>query len=705
MQENHRRTRNLDQDTYAVAEQWRPDNRPKLIRDDITSVRWLADGSGITYEVTTSGEPAFVHVNFATMSKRLIDPDESGNMSFLMPPARISAQSPDGRYSLGITGFDLSLQDLQTGKQTQLTTDGTAECSYGSPGRPEQTGNFGSRVVAIWSPDSRYVLTQRMNYAGVRSTPITESAPADGGLPRQHLIYTPFPGDTHVPMAELLIVDTRTASVLPAGIPPLPCTHSTPLMRGDVWWDADSTAINVLQSSRPWQSLTLRRIDPVTGISRDLVTETSERRLRPAQMFHQQPNVRLLYDETGQPEEIIWFSERDGWGHLYLYDATNGTCLRQITRGEYVVQEILRVNQETREVWVNVSGLIPEDPYRYTLCHLDLTTGDLKRLFDDDRDHRQMGMLPDACQQPYILDVSSTVSTPPVYTLRDWSGNVVLELERTDISPLLAMGWREPERFQTTAADGKTPIFGTLHYPRDFDPERRYPVLDHLYPGPQTFRAMPYFTADEVEPMTALGLVGVTIDGRGTPGRSRAFNDASWNNLGAGSGLEDHVAAIRELAATRPWMDLGRVGVFGHSAGGYAATLAMEHFPDFFSVGIAASGRHDGRMVMAMILEAYDSPDDPESWARASAIESAGNITGKFLLVHGEMDKAVMIHHTYRVIERMIAANRDYDLLFVPGDDHIFSKHAEYVERRQWDYLMRHLIGVEPPTGHMPGQI
>ncbi|HWV22969.1 MAG TPA: prolyl oligopeptidase family serine peptidase [Thermomicrobiales bacterium] len=706
MSENHihHRERRLNRRVYERAEQWKPGNRANLVRNMVTSVRWLADGSGLVYTATADDGTRDVRVDFTNMSRQTISPDEASALSYRTPPCHLSAQSPDGKHTLGLTGFDLQLTDHDTGETTRLTFDGTEERSYGTPGRPEQTGNHEIPIIAIWSPDSRYVLTQRMDYRGVRATPITESAPPDGGLPRVHQMYTPFPGDEHIPLAELMIVDANQASIVPANIPPLPCTHSTPLMRQDIWWEADSSAINLIQSSRTWQSLTLRRIEPATGASRDLVTETSDRRLRPAQMFHQKPNVRLLRDADGNPSEVIWFSERDGWGHLYLYDAATGECIRQLTRGDYVVQEILRVDQQSRIAWINISGLIEADPYRYTTCRLDLDTGKLDRLVEDSLDHRQIGLLPDAYEQPLYVDVASTVSEPPVSTLRDWDGQVVLELERADVTPFQATGWRPPERFQVAGSDGTTPIYGTIFFPPDFDPNESYPVLDHLYPGPQRYRSLPFFAEDEIEPMTAIGLVGVTVDGRGTPGRSRHFNDASWRNLGAGSGLADHVAAIRELAKTRPWMDLTRVGVFGHSAGGYAATLAMEQFPDFFTVGIASAGRHEGRMVMAMILEAYDSPDDAESWARASAVTPAGDITGKLLLVHGEMDKAVSIHHTYRVIERLIAANRDYDLLWVPGADHTLSNHEAYVERRQWDYLARNLVGAEPPPGYEIGQ-
>ena len=418
---------------------------------------------------------------------------------------------------------------------------------------------------------------------------------------------------------------------------------------------------------------------------------------RDSLVANQAPNVRVLTSADGVAAEVVWFSERDGWGHLYLHDAVTGKMIRQITAGPCVVQEIVHIDPDARTLLVSVSGLIADDPYRRTYCRVNLDSGGLERVTDDALNHRPL--VPDPAIQPGFIDFASTVDTPPVATVRDWSGQVIMELERAGGSSLIAIGWQAPQRFAATGADGETVIHGTLFLPPDFDPEQRYPVLDHLYPGPQDHRAMPYFGPDEIEPMVALGLVGVTIDGKGTPGRGREFNDASWRNIGGGSGLDDHVAVIRELARTRPWMDLDRVAVYGHSAGGFAATRAMELFPDVFQFGIAAAGRHDGRLVMAMIMEAYDDPADLESWARASAIEPAGDITGKLLLVQGELDHAVSIHHTYRLIDRLIAANRDFDLLVVPGDDHVFSRHGRYVERRQWDWYVRHLLHLEPPAG------
>ncbi len=688
----------LDATVYERAGKLRLGHRARLLQHTVEDVAWLTDRPGFVYQTRQSGGLKQMLVDPTARTRIEIPASDLEALPRRPASERFRSTSPNGELSLERRGYDLWLVRNDNQLATRLTNDGTTEHAYGTMRDPDPNQDAQRPAVAFWSPDNRYVVTQRMDYRQVRTVTLVESAPVGGGLPREHRIYDAYPGDAGIPTVEVLIVDATSGKVLPVQLPPLPSTHSSPLLRSDLWWDPAGTSIYLVSSSRDWLQLTLYRIDPATGAARALVTETGNRRIRPSQLFHQRPNIRVLTDTEGEPGQVIWFSERDGWGHIYLYDAHSGECLRQITRGECIVQEILRVDQPGRTVWISVSGLNEEDPYRRTACRVHLDTGEMERLFEDPLDHRQM-VPPGNAAHHWFFDIASTVAIPPVATLRDWNGAVLLELEAADATDLETLGWRPPERFHATGADGETPIYGTIYFPLDFDPARSYPVLDHLYPGPQIHRAQPHWEDDEVEPFAALGLIGLVIDGRGTPGRGRVFHDASWENIGGGSGLDDHVAAIRELALTRPWLDIDRVGVFGHSAGGLAALRAMELFPEFYGVGVAASGRYDGRMVMAMILEAYDHPTDSEAWARSSAVEQAGDITGKLLFVHGELDSAVIIQHTFRAIDRMIAANRDFDLLVVPGDDHVFSRHAGYVDRRQWDYYVRHLMGMEPPKG------
>lgn len=686
---------------YERAAQVRPQRRAALIDHAVSpaAIVWLADGR-CAYTTTHAGTPLHVLVDPAAGTRTDIDAQTFAALERWQPPVTRRATAPNGAFELVPRDHDLWLRHIATGAETRLTHDGEPEAVYGVDAQAG-TGNTNSSdarpVIVRWSPDGRYALTQRTLVHGVKRTLLIDSAPADGGEPRLERYIQAFPGDAHVPLGELLIVDTATQRLYPADIPPLVQTHSPPLVRHDVWWDDASATIYVLHSSRDWLTLTLYAIDPASGAARELLREEDTTRVRPSQQFHQLPNVRILTDASGAASEIVWYSLRDGWGHLYLYQAATGELIRQLTIGECGVEEILHVDPATRRLWCAVSGLVAADPYRRTICVIDLDAGGLAPLNDDGLDHRTL--VPPAAAEVGYLDWASTVDTPPLLTYRSWRGDLLLTLEQADLSRLEATGWQRPQRVSALAADGVTPIYGTLFLPPDFDPTQRYPVVDQVYPGPQVHRAEPFFQPDDAEPLAALGLIGVTLDGRGTPGRSRAFHNASWRNVGAAGGIEDHVAALRELAQTRPWLDISRVGVVGHSAGGFAVTRAMALFPEFFTVGVAQSGRHEGRLVMAMILEAYDGPPDVAAYARASAVESAGDITGRLLLIHGEMDRGVPLAHALRVVDRMLTAGRDVDLVVLPGDDHVYSKHLHYVERRTWDHLVRHLLQQEPPAG------
>jgi dipeptidyl aminopeptidase/acylaminoacyl peptidase len=362
------------------------------------------------------------------------------------------------------------------------------------------------------------------------------------------------------------------------------------------------------------------------------------------------------------------------------------------------VRQFLHVDEAERTVYFTAAGLVEADPYRRTVCRAGLDGTGFARLTDDELDH--VVTLPG--HRGYFVDSASTVDTAPVTTVRDWTGRVLVELERADITRLEATGWTPPERFRVKAADGVTDVYGVLYRPHGFDPARRYPVVDSLYPGPQVGRVEPGFDPGgmglDAEPLAALGFVVVALDGRGTPGRGKAFHDASYGRLGDAGGLADHVAALRQLAADRPWMDLDRVGAFGHSGGGFAAARAMLDFPEVYRAGVALAGSHDARCFNAGFVESYDGADDPDAGARTSNVDLAARLAGPLLLVHGELDDQVHPDHTLRLADRLIAADKDFELLIVPGAEHTFIDCLAYVRKRCWDFLVRELMGTPPPA-------
>ncbi|MBB5873713.1 dipeptidyl aminopeptidase/acylaminoacyl peptidase [Allocatelliglobosispora scoriae] len=619
--------------------------------------------------------------------------------AFTPPGSPLAVPSPDGKAAVSQRGYDLWAHSPSDGRDRALTTDGAADYRYGSS--PECLGNgallrkFGLPHLppaVAWSPDSTRVLTHRTDERGVRQTHLVESRPADGGAPVTHTQRYAYAGDETMPLAELVVLDVADGTVVRAQSEPLLMPMLSPVMGGWAWWAPDSRVVYYLSQPRDRRTLTLHRLDAVTGEVATVLSESGATRVEPNQWTYEPPIVRVLAGE------VLWYSQRDGWGHLYRYDLHTGALLGQVTAGPWAVRQILHVDEAERVVYFLAAGLVETDPYRRTVCRIGLDGTGFAAVTDDDLDHT----VTIAESSAYFVDSASTVDTPPTATVRDWSGRVLVELERADIGKLAATGWTPPERFRVTAADGVTDIYGVLYRPRGFDPGQRYPVVDSLYPGPQANRVAPGFDPGgmglDAEPLAALGFVVVAVDGRGTPGRSKAFHDASYGHLADAGGLADHVAALRQLARTRPWMDLDRVGAFGHSGGGYATVRAMLEFPEVYRVGVALSGSHDARHFSLDFVEAYDGADDPQAWARSSNVEIAHRLAGRLLLIHGEMDDRVHPDHTLRLADRLIAADKDFELLIVPGAEHVFIDCLAYVRKRGWDFLVRELMSVAPPA-------
>jgi dipeptidyl-peptidase 4 len=475
----------------------------------------------------------------------------------------LEVPSPDKKVAVSQRGHDLWARSLSDGREWALTTDGEPDYQYGSG--PDCTSDgtllrkFGLQHLppaVAWSPDSTKVLTHRTDERGVRQTHLVEAGPADGGAPVLRTQRYAYPGDERVPHAELVVLNVQVGTVVRAQAEPLLMPQFSPIMMKWAWWADDGSAVYYLSQPRDVRTLTLHRLDPATGEVTTVLSETGATRVEPNQWMTEPPIVRVLADE------VLWYSQRDGW---YRYDLRTGALLGQVTSGQWAVRQILHVDDVERVVYFTASGLVDADPYRRTVCRVGLDGSDFAKITDDDLDH--IVTMPDTME--YFIDSASTVDTAPVSRVRDWAGRVLVELERADISKLAATGWTPPERFRVKAADAVTDIYGVLYRPGGFEPGQRYPVVDSVYPGPNVTRVDPCFDPDgmglDAEPIAALGFVVVAIDGRGTPGRSKAFHDASYGHLADAGCLADHVAALRQLAQTRAWMDLDRVGAFGHS--------------------------------------------------------------------------------------------------------------------------------------------
>ncbi|GII93812.1 S9 family peptidase [Sinosporangium siamense] len=551
--------------------------------------------------------------------------------------------------------------------------------------------------LVVWSPDGERLATVLRDQRHVPVLPLTQAIPPDGGpRPILHTLHYEMPGDP-LPTVRIIVFHAETGKRIDVDLPPLEFTYGDPVSAGNLWWSEDGGTLWLLHPSRGHRSLTLYRIDPGTGAARVIVEESGGTIVQPG------PSIVLpRVTRTTADGEVLWFSERDGWGRLYSYDARTGDLKAAVTESPGIVTGIAHV--EDRTAYVSICGREPGNPYHRYLYAADLDGGG-QRLLTPERGDHHVVFSPDG---KWFVDTYGSAGTAPVTLLRDASGAVVAELETADLSRLLATGWRAPEEVSGLAADGETEVWGLLYTPSTFDPEAKYPVVDSVYPGPQIIRQIRVpgdggldgpFLIDELGHANAvaeLGFAVLVMDGRGTPFRSRAFADVSYGRLETAGSLEDHVALLKQLAADRPWLDLERAGIYGHSGGGFATATAMMRHPGFYKVGVASAGNHDQRSYYAVWGETYHGAAD---YAEQAVAAHAERLAGKLFLVTGEMDDNVHPGMTYRLVRALIDAGKDFDLLVVPGAAHSYLEAEPYVLRRQWDFLVRHLLGAEPPAG------
>ena len=427
-------------------------------------------------------------------------------------------------------------------------------------------------------------------------------------------------------------------------------------------------------------------VDATTGEQRVLIREQSDTYVDPGETFYR------FADGIGK---VLWSSERDGWNHLYVYGRKTGQLENQVTRGTWVVREIDHVDEKDRRVYFMANGREKdEDPYQTHLYSIGLDGKDLRSLSPENANH-SVSMSPEG---RFFVDSYSRPDLPGESVLRRaQDGSEVRILETSDASDLVKTGWKPAEPFQGKAADGSADIYGLIWRPSNFDPSKKYPIIEQVYTGPQGFFVPKNFAGPfRLQSMAELGFIVVMVDGRGTTGRSRAFHQFSYRNLGGA--FADHVALIKQMAERYPYMDLSRVGIYGTSAGGYGAAHAMLTFPDFYKVGVTISGDHDARLDKAWWNELYQGYPLQDDYAAQSNITLADRLKGRLLIEHGDIDDNVHPVETMRFVDALMRANKSFDMLFVPNMFHGESgEHAHYLVRRRWDYFVQYLLGVTPP--------
>jgi dipeptidyl aminopeptidase/acylaminoacyl peptidase len=615
-----------------------------------------------------------------------------------------SSVSPDGRWAVYIKDYNLWAKDLTSGQDHQITTDGVKEYGYA-------TDNAGwvhsDRAIVTWSPDSKQIATYQQDERGTGDMFLVA---AQAGHPRLEAWKYPLPGDSLIFRISRVIINQGPdgqVRVVRLQMPPDAhrSTVSDHVACGgelcDVEWYPDGSHLAFISSSRDHKSAWFRVADAQTGAVRTLFEERMPTQVGDASLRQN------LWRVLPKSNELIWWSQRDNWLHLYLYDLTTGQLKNRITNNEGNVDDIVYVDEKARTIYYMGSGAEEpgKDPYLQKLYKVSFDGRNQSLLTPEEANHT-VSASPDG---RYFVDSYSTADTPPVTVLRDATGKVVQTLERADISRLLAAGWHPPTRFHVKARDGKTDIYGLMFTPSNLDSTKKYPIVNYIYPGPQSgsvgTRSFSPARGDN-QALADLGFVVVAIDGMGTPGRSKSFEDFYYGHMGDNT-LPDQVAGMKELAQRYRFIDIDRAGIWGHSGGGFASADAMFRYPDFFKVGWSESGNHDQRVYEDDWGERYEGllvrTGATDNYAEEANETYAKNLKGHLMLVHGLMDDNVPPYNTTLVVDALIKAGKDFDLLLIPYAHHGYGIDNNYAMRRRWDYFVRYLMGAEPPKEYQIG--
>ncbi|HET7622992.1 MAG TPA: DPP IV N-terminal domain-containing protein [Gemmatimonadaceae bacterium] len=576
-------------------------------------------------------------------------------------------RSPDGKWEATIRNYNVFVTRVGEDEGTMLSTDGSEGDAYDA-------------ASIAWSPDSRHIAAYRVRPGYQREVHYVESSPEDQLQPKYSTLLYSKPGDV-LDVERPVVFDVAARKQIAVDSTLFPNAYSMTALV----WRKDGRSFTFEYNQRGHQAYRVIEVDAATGKARAVINEESP-------TFFEYSAKLYRYD-IADGKEIVWMSERDGWNHLYLYDGATGKVKNQITKGNWLVRGVDWVDTTKRQLWFHASGMYPgKDPYFVHYYRINFDGSGLTTFTDADAMH-EVAYSPD---HEYYVDLYSRVDLPPVMELRRTSDrSKVMDLERADASRLLATGWRPPEVFTAKGRDGKTDIWGVIIRPTNFDPNKKYPVIENIYAGPQgSFVPKTFGVQAGMQAQAELGFIVVQIDGMGTSNRSKAFHDVAWKNL-ADAGFPDRILWHKAVAAKYPYYDISRVGIYGTSAGGQNSMGALLFHPEFYDVAVSAAGCHDNRMDKIWWNEQWMGWPIGPQYAASSNIENAYRLQGKVLLVVGEMDKNVDPSSTMQLVNALIKADKQFDLLVVPGMGH--GSGGAYGEVKRFDFFVHHLLGVEPP--------
>ena len=601
--------------------------------------------------------------------------------------------APNGKQAVFIREHNLWLRNLSDNSEKQLTNDGIENFGYA-------TNNAGwvrgQKPVVKWSPDSKKLTTFKHDGRNVGEMGIVSTAV---GHPTIDVWKYPLPGDKNIFKIHRVVIDIEQANVVKLDMPAddhrSTITDHVAARDGsllDIDWSSDSSHFAFISSTRDHKTATLKIADATTGKVRTIFTET-------ATSFFESGVSAISWKYLDKSNEFIWFSQRTNWGHLYLVDAETGKIKNQITQGNWTVLALLNIDQETGKLIFSGAGKEGGDPYFHYLYSINKDGSDLTLLTPEKKHHR----ITLSKNADYFLDRVSTPNEAETSFIRSTHSKSGFIVEQMNINKLTDTGWQAPTPFIVKDRNSEQNIYGLMYKPSDFDANKSYPVVNYLYPGPQvgSIRGRHFRSArGDNQAIAELGFIVIEIDALGTPGRSKSFHEFYYQNMGD-SGIPDQVAAIKQLAKKYSWIDSTRVGIWGHSGGGFASTRALLTYPDFYSVAVSQAGNHDnrnyadewGEKYHGVLVKNEDGTTNYDSQANQLIVD---NLKGKLLIAHGTTDTNVPPYNTLIVVEALIAANKDFDMLMLPNRGHGFAR-EHYMMRKRWDYFVQHLMGITPP--------
>ncbi|SFG15184.1 Dipeptidyl aminopeptidase/acylaminoacyl peptidase [Salegentibacter agarivorans] len=576
--------------------------------------------------------------------------------------------SSNGQYKAFIKNFNLFLVDKNSGEEEQLSFDGSKGFYY-SPN-------------IIWSPDSKKILAYKVKPRQEHKIYFVESSPEEQLQPKLQSRDYLKPGDElDFKSPQLFHVSEKKHIPIPSDL------FASQYNLFNYKWFDDSSAFTFEYNQRGHQVYRILKVNAETGKVEVIIDETSP-------TFIDYSGKRYRYDVEGE-NEIIWASERDGYNHLYLYDAVTGKIKNQVTSGDWPVRKVLEIDDDKRQIYFTASGFDnDQDPYLIHYFRIDFDGRNLTRITSENGNHK-VTFSPD---HKYYVDQYSRVDLPPVTVLKQTGKKKpIMELQMADISALEKNNWKMPEVFTAKGRDGTTDIWGVIVRPTNFDPNKTYPIIEYIYAGPHSSFVPKEFHSQysTLQPLAELGFIVVQIDGMGTSNRSKAFHDVCWQNL-KDSGFPDRKLWIKAAAEKYPYMDDERVGIRGTSAGGQSAGAALVFNSDFYDVAVASCGCHDNRMDKIWWNEQWMGYPIGPHYAASSNIEHADKLKGNLMLIVGEVDDNVDPASTMQFADALIKANKDFELVVLPGESH--TSGGEFGERKRRDFFVEHLLNVKPPS-------